>query len=341
MDLFTGNEAPTHDSTYEMAMERIHNQNKLQVKLAKELLAWVIHAERQLSVQEVQAALALEVGHREINPEHIVDPAEMVSVCAGLLVIDEKSGLLDLIHESAFHYFGRSHERFFPGSIHMIARKCLKYLSQDDFASGPSLSDEEHELRLQQNHLYEYAACSWGYHAQAAHLSASEVMEFLEKKPQLEAASQCLHLRDYWTIKHRDTSAGYSQKYGRNATALHLVAYFGIYEVLEEIISNGGPHSLQINTFTTLDETPLVWAVANEKEEVARLLLDHGAETEVREHETGEKLLHFTIHYARLGMAKLLIENDAVMDINCSIMLLEAMLNGDDEAGELLFESKP
>jgi hypothetical protein len=47
------------DETYEQAMRRIEGQEEGYRELAKQVLSWVTHAKRALSITEVQHALAI------------------------------------------------------------------------------------------------------------------------------------------------------------------------------------------------------------------------------------------------------------------------------------------
>lgn len=48
------------DETYDQAMERIRSQDIESIRLAERVLAWIVHALRPLSVEELQHALAVQ-----------------------------------------------------------------------------------------------------------------------------------------------------------------------------------------------------------------------------------------------------------------------------------------
>ncbi|KFZ20277.1 hypothetical protein V502_03246 [Pseudogymnoascus sp. VKM F-4520 (FW-2644)] len=104
-----------------------------------------------------------------------------------------------------------------------IAVICVTYLSFNDFKTGICQTDEEFEERLQSNLLYNYASHNWGHHARRGPTLIPEVISFLETKAQVEASSQALLAR-----KSYSTDPGYSQRYPRQITGLHLAAYFGL-----------------------------------------------------------------------------------------------------------------
>lgn len=62
-------------------------------------------AKRQLTISELQHALAVEQGAPELDKENIPQVEDMVSVCAGLVMVDEKSNFIRLVHYMRQDYF--------------------------------------------------------------------------------------------------------------------------------------------------------------------------------------------------------------------------------------------
>jgi hypothetical protein len=77
-------------------MERIKRQpgDLPGPKLARMVLSWITFAMRPLTTSELQHALAVEIGASELDEENLPDPEDMVSVCAGLVTIDEERVIL-------------------------------------------------------------------------------------------------------------------------------------------------------------------------------------------------------------------------------------------------------
>jgi len=61
----TGSEA--YDHAYKGAMERIEEQVAEQEELAKQILSWITCAKRQLTMSELQHALAVEVSESNLT----------------------------------------------------------------------------------------------------------------------------------------------------------------------------------------------------------------------------------------------------------------------------------
>ncbi|KAJ0378089.1 hypothetical protein COL26b_003749 [Colletotrichum chrysophilum] len=110
--LATGSSA--YDSAYEEAMERIEGQLDEQKTLAKDALSWIVCARRPLETLELQHALAVERGTTELDEDNITELEDIVSVCAGLVTIDEESGVIRLVHYTTQEYFERTAEQWLP-----------------------------------------------------------------------------------------------------------------------------------------------------------------------------------------------------------------------------------
>ncbi|KAI4175647.1 MAG: hypothetical protein LQ343_001518 [Gyalolechia ehrenbergii] len=95
---------------YSEALERINQQSNDDRQLAERTLMWLTHAYRPLSMQMFQHALAVEPGQRHLDPENKPDMDLLVSVCAGLVVLDQQSQVMRLVHYTAQQYFEQKQE---------------------------------------------------------------------------------------------------------------------------------------------------------------------------------------------------------------------------------------
>ncbi|KAK3371092.1 hypothetical protein B0T24DRAFT_500138, partial [Lasiosphaeria ovina] len=96
------------DEAYQNAMDRIYGQKAGFRQLAESVLAWITCAQRPLSMVELQHALALEPGSHELDPQNLPQVEDMVSVCAGLVAVDEASSVVRLVHYTTQEYFERT-----------------------------------------------------------------------------------------------------------------------------------------------------------------------------------------------------------------------------------------
>ncbi|KAI1754879.1 putative ankyrin repeat protein [Xylaria castorea] len=268
-----------YDHAYEDAMERIENQHEDHKDLAKKVLSWIICARRQLLKSELQHALAVEIGEFQLDEDNI--PQIMVAVCAGLVTVDEESGVIRLIHNTTQEYFKRTQTKWFPNAETEITTICVTYLSFSVFESGVCPTDADFEERQQSYLLYNYASHNWGYHARNALTFPKEAMDFL-----------------------------------RQIKGLHLVAHFGLQEVIEALL--GGTY---LDSKDTFDRTPLLWALRNGQVTIAEMLLEKGADLESRDNDGRAPLLLAPPHsdddeiYWLEAMAiKALLENSVYLE---------------------------
>jgi hypothetical protein len=86
------------DQIYDEAMERIERQSNTK-ELAKLVLSWVIYASRPLSIEELRHALAVSPKMTEMDCRDLVFEWKLISVCAGLVVIDKEQQVVRLARE--------------------------------------------------------------------------------------------------------------------------------------------------------------------------------------------------------------------------------------------------
>lgn len=227
----TGSEAKAYDYAYQNAMERIEGQLADQEQLAKQALSWITCAKRPLTTSELQHALGVEIGLSTLDEDNLPQIEDIVSICAGLVTVDEESKVIRLVHYTTQEYFQRTQKDWFPNAETEITAVCISYLSFKVFESGFCPTDEEFERRLWSNPLYDYASHNWGRHACHAVTLDKELVEFLRFDAKVEASSQAMI-----SFKRWPEHSNYSQKAPQKMTGLHLMAYFGVQWLAEILI---------------------------------------------------------------------------------------------------------
>jgi Ankyrin repeats (3 copies) len=248
---------------YDQAMERINGQKSGLRELAKQVLSWITCAKRPLTTSELQHALAVEVGEPELDKDNILHIEDVVSVCAGLVTVDEGSGIIRLVHYTTQEYFKRTQKRWFPDVETDITKICVTYLSFNIFDSGFCQTDKEFEERLRSNQLYDYAAHNWGHHAREASTDMRlSIQHFLENTQKVTSCTQA-------TMASRSSGSGYSQRVPKKFVSVHLAAYFGLMEAVAALLENG--HDPDVKD--SFGQTPLCWAAREGHEAVVQQLL--------------------------------------------------------------------
>ncbi|KAF4510785.1 hypothetical protein G6O67_002651 [Ophiocordyceps sinensis] len=120
-----------YNEAFEMAMKRVETQAPGHRALAKQALAWIVCAKRPLNTLELQHALAVEACHTRFEQEALPDIEIMVSVCAGLIVMDKKSQFVRPVHYTTQQYFAETRTAWFPEAEVDITNKSFGILSSN------------------------------------------------------------------------------------------------------------------------------------------------------------------------------------------------------------------
>ncbi|KAK6822051.1 hypothetical protein RU639_006694 [Aspergillus parasiticus] len=250
------------NSAYKNVMSRIEGQVADQVELAKNVLAWVVCARQQMTVLQLQHALAVEIGENYLDQDNLPEVEDMVSVCAGLITADARGGI-------------------------QKAAACITYLSFDIYKTKlqQTLSMaqlfgfsrvafmEDFEVFLKLYPLYTYSAQYWATHCHMQQGSHELVLSLLQDETKSAACGQALAImeREFWC----------SSSAPLHISGSHLAVYFGLEDMLQGLIEN----SSQANTPDENGETPLSWAVRKGNQSLVKLLLEKGADPNTRDNQ--------------------------------------------------------
>lgn len=257
----TDGKGNVYSIVYDEAMKRIESQSSERIELALNILSWITGARRPLKVVELQHALAIEEDEAEIDQDNITPAETMISVCAGLITVSEKSGVVRLVHQTTQEYFEEKRHQFFPELESQIAKTCVGYLSfenvyyDDSKSFGPSgwyLDRMEPEPAS----FFDYAAIHWGDHARACSTMPPEVVRFLRNQVMRDRSLSVLcKLREAPRVP---------------LTPAHVAAYLGIIQLFETNSLQEDEGDLADNS----DNTSLWWAAFGNQTDVVKLLLD-------------------------------------------------------------------
>lgn len=102
------------DEAYLAIKKRVEQQRPVFKDLAKRAVAWITHGQRLLTVTEVKYALAIELEELEINEDNLNDIEDILSVSAGLVIIDQETETMMSVHYTTQGYFARTGIHCFP-----------------------------------------------------------------------------------------------------------------------------------------------------------------------------------------------------------------------------------
>lgn len=123
---------------YDDALRRIDAQNEDDREVANSLLRWVAYAYRPLTIRELEEALAIVPGEEDFEPDGLPLIHHALNACAGLLVVDDETGQVRMVHYTAQDYFDKLLDSRFQGAHTTIAEQCITYLSYKVFQSYES-----------------------------------------------------------------------------------------------------------------------------------------------------------------------------------------------------------
>ncbi|KAK7398285.1 hypothetical protein QQX98_012343 [Neonectria punicea] len=228
----------------------------------------------------------------------------MVSVCAGLVTVDNESGVIRLVHYTTQEYLKRTRERWFQDPECVIMTTCITYLSFIVFETGFCETDDEFKERLRSHPFYDYAAHNWGLHAPEDWTPSQELISFLESKAKVEASSQAL-----MACKFGPNSFD-SSLVLRNFTGLHLAGYFGVSKAAERLLELGYSPDLEDSG----SRTPLWYAAKNGHKTVVTLLVAVGADVDAVDKLSGRTAIQLAAGRGYLEVVKRLLAAGA--DVN-------------------------
>ncbi|KAI1849949.1 hypothetical protein JX266_004328 [Neoarthrinium moseri] len=316
--------ADAYTKAYNNTMDRIRGQLKEQERLAIQALMWVVHAKRPLTTVELQHALSVEIGETEFFEDNVPDLQDTISVCCGLLTVEEQSDIVRLVHYTTQEFFEATGHLWFPNAQDELLNTCLTYLSFDSFAGECCKDWKDLEDRLDQFPLYQYSSQYWGLHADAEEGSEA-IRDFLGRADHVEACAQAFSfpfaLRFFDGILYQ-------------VTALHLSALFGLSTTMDILLRTHDPDVKDSEL-----RSPLYYAAACAHEATARSLLDRNAQVDIPD-KSGRTALHLAAENSHNGIARMLLDKGAQcdqLDANgCTPLFLAATYGHDDIARMLL-----
>ncbi|KAJ5131543.1 uncharacterized protein N7515_007582 [Penicillium bovifimosum] len=323
-----------YDDAYDKAIKRIQGQFTEQTELAIQTLSWLTCARRPLNSLELQHALAIERGESALDEENISEIEDIIAVCAGLVTVENESGIIRLAHYTTREYLERKKPSIFPNAENEISSLCVTYLSFDIFGSGSRNSDEAFEARLRSYPFYSYAADHWGDHVRLAGDLQSGVIEFLLDEPKVEAAVQAKRAPSR-PLEEKN----WSQKFPKGLNGFHLAALFGIEAVVTYFLEQRYP----VDQTDNRNWTPLMYAISYDQLNVPRILLSHGANPNGAADDESSTPLSIAAKSGQNITVRLLLEKGADVDGPCGgwdgTPLISACESGQLETVEILLQS--
>ncbi|KAJ7027038.1 ankyrin repeat domain-containing protein [Mycena alexandri] len=160
---------------YKNILDRINTLPQNQQELAQSALMWVVNAKRPLTSVELCEALAIEPGTKKLNKDNITDIAIVLSVCAGLVIVEEHSSLVRLVHFTTQKYLDEIQTKELTNPHIKITQSLLTYMQFEQF------SHKEAILRDKRPPLLQYCQYCLVHAQQCEEQLRDTILEFLKE----------------------------------------------------------------------------------------------------------------------------------------------------------------
>ncbi|KAM0545028.1 hypothetical protein ACHAPJ_011538 [Fusarium lateritium] len=260
--------------------------------LAQHTLTWIANSATPLDAQQISFSFAIGYCKKSFDRDYVPSTLRVMSACAGLVTMDYETGMLRLIHESVGQYLVE-HE-VIPRKAHtLIVKTCLNCLLLDE---AP-------------NALLKYCASHWFTHFLHAQEKGSDfeveglALKFLNDDEKVERAFRSL------PDQQNDDAHG--------MTGLHAAVYLGETRWALTIINSAADTQMCLNATCSDGQTPLHWAAKYGRELMVELLVQKGADLNVRDR-NGDSPLHVALMCSTThceGVVKRLVAAGAKSDI--------------------------
>ncbi|SPO07100.1 uncharacterized protein DNG_09794 [Cephalotrichum gorgonifer] len=266
-------------------------RNRDKHNLARHALTWITHAITPLKEAEILYSYAIKPDRsKTVDMEFVPLGKDLISACAGLVIVDPDTKILRLVHES-LHGYLEKHDMILPRGHLDMATKCLALLHFEG-------SRGDDESKIPESPLLEYAATHW-----ITHIRRFRMQQGGDGDNSAEVEASALEfLRNDGKV--RNAFKGIARSDGlvtTEMTGLHAAVYFNSPVWAKKLIQGG----IGVNVTCTNGQTALHWAAMYARHELVDLLMSSDADPNIRDTE-GNTPLH-------LAVTRLAVENVGVI----------------------------
>jgi hypothetical protein len=118
------------------------------MELAKTTIGWITYAKRPLTVDELEHAVTIAIGSSSFGESNITYMEQMTLFFCGLVVVDETTHHIKLVHYCTQKYFGGKGDAWLSEMGIFLMNSCLTYISYDEFEERTYESEASLEALL-------------------------------------------------------------------------------------------------------------------------------------------------------------------------------------------------
>ncbi|KAH6879709.1 hypothetical protein BKA70DRAFT_1576154 [Coprinopsis sp. MPI-PUGE-AT-0042] len=157
------------EAIYAKTWERILAQGPKQSKLAQLILLWITHADGEMTIDTLRRAVATCPETYAFEPKRMVPEGLLLSVCCGLVSVDEKTRLARLIHYTTRDAILPRILELFPVPHALIAHVCIARVTKCGLQRSSMETNNNNQiatfvLMCRDDTLLAYAYRSWAHH---------------------------------------------------------------------------------------------------------------------------------------------------------------------------------
>ena len=280
------------DSVYSKTLQQIKEQKGDRPRLGMEVLMWVSHSKRPLRINELLHALAVDVEATDLDPEKIRLQDTVLGSCLGLTMVDQKTSIVRLIHNTLQEYLSRP--GILSGAHKILGETCLAYLNYDQVKRLPAKTVQG----LQHMPFLEYSSSYWVDHAK------------IELSDRAKTIALELLSNQYENhISFKKMLQFYYPNPCYPLTGLHCASELGIDGLVAALIKT---KSSDINQVDSRRYTPLMCAVQSRNHGAVKLLLTcDGIDTDKPDNTYGRTPLWWATTFGDVEMVRILTQAGA------------------------------
>ncbi|KAH6911293.1 hypothetical protein BKA70DRAFT_1424037 [Coprinopsis sp. MPI-PUGE-AT-0042] len=171
------------EDVYQRTWNRILNEAPSRTRLAQQILVWVLCATRSLKIEELRRVIATCPNTHMFDSNRLVDEGTLISLCRGLVNVEEETKLVRFVHYTAKDIVARFISETFRYPHSLPALVCMGLLTESGFQQTTLKSEKDLRMALLADPLLGYAHQSWSIHAHASltdtHI-AQQVAHFIQ-----------------------------------------------------------------------------------------------------------------------------------------------------------------
>ena len=238
------------------------------------------YAYAPLKLRELQEALAVELGASDLDEDNVPEAEDLISACAGLVIIDQHSNAVRFVHTTTQEFFDCHLQALFPNGHDYIAESCITYLSFDLLRIGRDAAGDKSRATCKNDYallmsgfrntmlkcaFLHYAGQWWKDHYLAARSATATDLAYGLLQDDLKSAL-AWSAYDYLD-NYSENSTDYSPT---ELTGISLAAGYGLSGLTQKLIDDG----VSPNVLDGGGDTPLSDAAAMGHLDTVRVPLD-------------------------------------------------------------------